>query len=186
MRWLCVYDNIAWWTTDSLLASPEEEKQKLGKEWFCFNSSEANPYSRALVKANELTKPIRDTTKVRFNRYIKRENDGTLSGWALPAFSQAGEAVYGGEFYYRFDRTGNNLLENNEYFQGNFRGFKTDRPREIWLDYKEMDKPSFGAIFFVWYYKKYITRIFIENKKSRSTVFFDKNKGEYYWSHYEQ
>lgn len=225
VQWLCAYDNIAWWTTDSVLAAPEEEKRKLGQEWFCFqkdgvwhaaygkyengifnavfhyavdsnnlvhrvysgiDSNEANPYSRALIRTNELTRAIRDTTDVRLNRYIRREIDGTLSVWVLPAFSPAGEAVYGGEFYYRFDRNGNNLLEKNEYYQGNFRGFKTDKPREIWLDYKEMDKPSLGAIFFVWYYKKYFTRIFIENKKSRSTVFLDSNKQEYYWTHYEQ
>lgn len=224
-QWLYVYDNIAWWTTDSVLAAPEEEKRKLGEEWFCFkknqiwhaaygkyengnfhavfhytvdsnnqvhrvytgiDSSEANSYSRALIRVNEFTRIIRDTTKVRLNRYIKREADRTLSVWALPAFSSAGVAVYGGEFFYRFDPTGNNLLEKNEYFQGNFRGFKADKPREIWLDYKEMDKPSLGAIFFVWYYKKYFTRIFIENKNSKSTVNFDKNKGEYYWTHFEE
>ena len=104
----------------------------------------------------------------------------------LPAFSPSNEAIYGGEFYYKFDRTGNSLLERKEYFQGHFRGFKTGKPREIWLDYKDLDKPTLGSIFFVWYYKQYFTNIFIENKKSRSTVLFDKRKGAYYWTHIEE
>ncbi|HTN46066.1 MAG TPA: hypothetical protein VL098_06920 [Flavipsychrobacter sp.] len=36
VRWLCEYDNIAWWTSDSVSASANEEKQRLGNDWFCF------------------------------------------------------------------------------------------------------------------------------------------------------
>ncbi len=34
--WLYEYDNIAWWTSDSVYATPKEEQAKLGSEWFCF------------------------------------------------------------------------------------------------------------------------------------------------------
>jgi hypothetical protein len=36
VEWLCEYDKIAWWTSDSVCATPKEERAKLGAEWFCF------------------------------------------------------------------------------------------------------------------------------------------------------
>ncbi|MDF2187718.1 hypothetical protein [Paraflavitalea sp. CAU 1676] len=142
----------------------------------------ANSYSRALRNANRQIKPLKDTVNVRFNQFIKRNDDQTLSIWLLPAFSQSGVAVYGGEFYYKFDPSGQVMLDKTEYFQGQFKGFKADNPREIWLNYRDVEKPTLGAIFFVWYYKKYFTRITIDNKPSNSTVLFEPDKG-YYWIH---
>lgn len=225
VEWLCVYDKIAWWTSDSVMAASADEIRKLGHEWFCYrkdgfwhaaygkyengnfiaifhytvdtnaqicrvyssiDSTEANAYSRALIRTNDLMKPVTDSFSIRFNRYIKRNEDSTLSVWALPGISQNGDAIYyGGEFYFRFDRIGNRLLQKGHCFKGYFRRIEAGKPREIWLDYREYDKPTLGAIFFVWNFKKYFTNIFIENKKSHSTVFFDKNKREYYWTHIE-
>lgn len=224
VEWLCRYDNIAWWTSDSVLASPKEEKEKIGSEWFCFqengnwhavygkywngnydlvfhyvvdtsgkvkrvhapiDSFLLNSYSRALINSNKQLDHLRDTINIRLNQYIRRNEDQTLSVWILPAFSSTGMAIYGGEFNYKFDATGNNLLDKNEYFQNGFRGFKTGKPREIWLDYKDVDIPTLGSIFFVWYYKKYFTNIFIENRNSKSTVFYNKDKSEYYWTHFD-
>lgn len=221
-QWLCLYDRIAWITSDSVLASTKEEKDKLGHEWFCYQDNDGwhavyggykngrfnlvfhytvdttwkvkrinaaidttlvNSYSRALINANSQLKQLKDTIHIRFNQYIKRNVDKTLSVWLLPAFSSDNVAIYGGEFYYRFDSTGNFLIDKNEYFQGNFRGFKTDKAREIWLDYKDVDKPTVGSIFFVWYYKRYFTSIFIENRNSKSTMHYDGTRKEYYWIH---
>ena len=36
VSWLSEYDNIAWWTSDSVSATSKEEQAKLGPEWFCF------------------------------------------------------------------------------------------------------------------------------------------------------
>ena len=38
VQWLCEYDKIAWWTSDSVYATSKEEQSKLGSEWFCFQS----------------------------------------------------------------------------------------------------------------------------------------------------
>ena len=220
VSWLCQYDDIAWWTSDSVMATSKEEQAKLGAEWFCFKEENIwhamygkysneqfqmayhyevdsnqvikrvytqvdsliqNSYSRALVNALKIQSQYPDTIKVRFNQYIRKNDNKTLSVWLLPAFTTSSVAVYGGEFYYLFDQTGNNLLSKVEFSQG-YRGFKPDPKKEIWLNYENLDEPSLGSIFFVWYYRRYFDRIVVDAKKFKSTVFHDKEKG-YYWVH---
>jgi hypothetical protein len=219
VQWLCAYDDIAWWTSDSVYATSKEEQSKLGSEWFCFekdliwhalygkfengnfqmayhytvdsnqiikrvNSSIdtiiTNSYSRALINGSNAQKQYPDSIKVRFNQYIKKNPDGTLLVWFLPAFTRDGIAVYGGEFSYLFDASGNNMLNKYE-FSTEYRGYKPDQKKEIWLDYEKVDYPTLGSIFFVWYYRRYFDRIVIDAKKFKSTVFHDE-KG-YYWVH---
>jgi hypothetical protein len=220
VSWLCQYDDIAWWTSDSVYASSKVEQSKLGSEWFCFkqgslwhalygkyvnnqfqmvfhyevdsnqiikrvykqvDSSTQNSYARALVNAAKIQAQFPDTIKVRFNQYIRKNDDKTISVWLLPAFTTSSYAVYGGEFYYLFDQTGNHLISKAEYSQG-YSGFKTDPKKEIWLSYENLEEPTLGAIFFVWYYRRYFESIVVNAKKIKSTVFHDKEKG-YYWVH---
>jgi len=219
VQWLCTYDDIAWVTSDSVYATPKEEQQKLGSQWFCFqqdniwhaaygkyeknsftlvyhycvdtnnvikrvnseiDSSLTNSFSRALIKSNDQLNLRKDSVRIQFNQYIKKNNDSTISVWLLPAFTTKGFAVYGGEFYYLYDKTGNNLLKKSEFAQ-EYRGFKPDPKKEIWLEYETVDEPTLGSIFFVWYYRKYFDRIVADAKKFKSTVFHDE-KG-YYWVH---
>ena len=219
VEWLCWYDNIAWWTSDSVYASPKEDQAKLGSEWFCFENNSiwhatygkyengeykmafhytvdsnqiitrvytpidtgiTNSFSRALLNGSTLLSIYPDSIKVRFNQYIKKMPNGTISVWFLPAFTTKGIAVYGGEFYYLFDSTGNNLISKFE-FSSVYKGFKPDPKKEIWLEYEKVDYPTLGSIFFVWYYRKYFDRIVINAKKFKSTVFHDE-KG-FYWVH---
>lgn len=144
----------------------------------------ANPYARALMAARAQLNEATGSAKLSFNHYIRRNLDKTFTVWILPAFQQDNTAVYGGEFSYTISSTGCKLLHKEEYFQGQFRGFKVDRPREIWLTYTDVEKPTLGSVFFVWYYKSYFTQIFIDNKNSKSTVL--KNKEGYYWVHAEK
>ena len=41
-EWLYLYDAIAWWTSDSVMAEKEEDQQRLGGEWFCFQTEDEN------------------------------------------------------------------------------------------------------------------------------------------------
>lgn len=145
-----------------------------------------DPHARALVTAQkQLNLALKDVDRPRFNQYIRQNADKTFTVWLLPAFQTNGVAVYGGEFTYTIDQTGNKVSKEETYFQGNFRGFKADKPREIWLDYIDAEKPSLGAVFFVWYYKSYFTKIFINNSKSTSTVINDGDQN-YFWVHVEK
>lgn len=218
--WLCEYDDIAWWTSDSVFATPKEEQAKLGAEWFCLKKDAVwhalygkyrnnrfemvyhyevdtnqvvrrvytqidtltvNSHSRALMNGGKLHKDYPDSIKVRFNQYIRRNPDNSLSVWFLPAFTTKGIAVWGGEFYYLFDATGNHLISKVEYSQ-EYMGVKPDPKKEIWLDYGNVDEPTLGSVFFIWYYRRYFDRIVVDAKKFRSTLFHDNEKG-YYWVH---
>lgn len=118
------------------------------------------------------------------NTYIKRNDDKTFTVWLFPAFQTNDVAVYGGEFNYTIDAAAEKITKDESYFQGAFRGFKAKPPREIWLNYTEKEKPTLGSIFFVWYYREYFTKIYIDNSKSTSTVI--KNGSEYMWVHVEK
>lgn len=141
-------------------------------------------YSRALQTAAGQLKALRDTINLSFNQYIRENDDQTLSVWILPAFQPNSYAVYGGEFIYTIDQTGTKVLKDDSYFQGQFRGFKVDNPREIWIDYPEIEKPTLGAVFFAWYYKSYFTKIVIDTSKSISTPFMSDNN--WTWIHAEK
>lgn len=39
-EWLCQYDMVAWWTSDSVMTQDKKELERLGKEWFCFEQND--------------------------------------------------------------------------------------------------------------------------------------------------
>ena len=144
-------------------------------------------HARALITARKKQKESIPADSPLHNQYIKRNADKSFTVWILPAFQPNNIAVYGGEFIYTIDPAGEKVTKDESYFQGAFRGFKADPPREIWLNYREQEKPTLGAIFFVWYYKKYFTSIFIDNSKSTSTVIKNgANANGYMWVHVEK
>lgn len=224
-EWLCNYDAIAWWTSDSLMKQDSQELQRLGKDWFCYqtsdnnwhavygkydnnqfdlvfhyivdknnnvsriyetvDSSKLNTHSRALITANKQMQSLKDSVNVLFNQYIKQNEDKTFTVWIFPAFQPSNLAVYGGEFIYTIDHTGNNVLKTEGYYQGQFRGFEVGKPREIWLNYRELENPTLGSVFFVWYYKSYFTSIKIDNKDFVSST-IKNDDGSYSWIHVEK
>ena len=141
-----------------------------------------NTYSRALITANNQLSSLRDTSRIRFNQFIKQNDDRTFTVWILPGFQPDGTAVYGGEFIYTIDHTGNKLLKADSYFHGNFSGFKVDKSQDVVMNYRDKDKPTLGSVFFVWYYKQYFKNISIDNAKSKSTVVRNKDNS-YSWVH---
>ena len=224
VEWLVEYDNVAWKTTDVLVAqATKEEKDRMGAEWFCFKDKNKlwhavygrlnedkfdavfhfemdsaqkikrstekidqvflDSHARALRTANEKLSANTPPGSPRFNQFIRQNPDKTFSVWMMPAFQPDRTAVYGGEGIYTIDAAGTKILKDESYFQISFRGFKTDPPREIVLDYSEIEKPSLGAIFFVWYYKNYFTRIVISNENTMSSVV--KTPAGYVWLHVE-
>lgn len=145
----------------------------------------SNSFSRALILAKETAAPSLDTMPVTFNQYIRRNDDKTITVWLLPAITSKNAAVYGAEFIYTFNKYGNKMLKDESYIQGPLRGFLIGEPREIWVEYPELEQPSLGGIFFVWYFKKYFTQIKLETKYYISTVFKNDDSG-YYWVHVQK
>ncbi len=184
--WHAVYGKYADEKYDLIFHFTMDKNSKITRSTEKIDAEFLNLHARALVKANQQLKiALKDAPAPRFNQYIKQNADKTFAVWLLPAFQTDGTAVYGGEFIYTFDQTASKILKDESYFQGAFRGFKTSPPREIWLNYRELEKPTLGAIFFVWYYKPYFTKIFIDNAKSTSTV-IQTDPQNYIWVHVEK
>lgn len=142
-------------------------------------------YSRAILNAYAELKPISDSFNLRFNHYISRNADESITVWIFPAFQPNGLAVYGGEFIYTYNPSGTKLLVNDSHYQGQFRGAQVGEQEEILLVYTELEKPSLGTVFFTWYYKSYFNSIRIENKNYITTT-IDSGDGQYSWFHIEK
>lgn len=223
-QWLVTYDQVAWKTTDLVMAGDKAELARLGREWFCFQDSQGLwhavygklennrfdqvfhyivdsagkisrttdkidqvfliAHARALALAQKKLIESIPASSPTHNTYIRRNDDKTFNVWLFPAFQTDNVAVYGGEFIYTIDATAEKITKDESYFQGAFRGFNAKPSREIWLNYREKEKPTLGSIFFVWYYKEYFTKIYIDNARSTSTVI--KNGSHYIWVHAEK
>ncbi|RYU80742.1 hypothetical protein [Hymenobacter persicinus] len=146
------------------------------------DTARCNAYARALRLVNREIKPLRDSTGVQFNPFVRLNPDKSISVWIFPAYQPDGTAVYGGEFAYKLNSAGNRIVERTHYFKGKFLGFKTDKPQDIRLNYRDLKEPTLGSIFFVIYYREYFTRIVIDNSESISTLFRGE-KGDYSWVH---
>lgn len=183
--WHAVYGKYDKGVFDLVFHFTVDNNAKVNRTYDKVDTLILNGYSRALITANKQISHLKDSVNIRMNQFIKQNDDKTYSVWIFPAFQPNSTAVYGGEFIYTIDQSGNNVLKDNSYFQGSFRGFKVDNPREIWLNYRDTYKPTLGAVFFVWYYKQYFTSIYIDCSKSTSTA-FKGNDNKYTWIHAEK
>ncbi len=184
-NWHAVYGKYANEAFDLVFHFKLDDSFKISRVYEKVDTSLLNSYSRALITANKQIKQLKDTVNISFNQFIKQNDDKTFSVYIFPAYQRNHMVIYGGEFIYSIDYSGRKILKDESYFQGNFRGFKDSPSREIWLNYRELEKPTLGAIFFVWYYKQYFTSINIDCSKSVSTVIKDDNN-DYTWLHIEK
>lgn len=138
-----------------------------------------NKHATALATARAKLLTSIPAQSPRFNQYIRQNVDKTFSVWLLPAFQTNGVAVFGGEGVYTIDANGTKILKDESYFQKDFRGFKASPPRAIAVDYREIEQPTIGGVFFVWYYKPYFTSIHLDTANITSTVI--KTEAGYMW-----
>lgn len=143
-----------------------------------------NKHATALATARAKLLTSIPAQSPKFNQYIRQNVDRTFSVWLLPAFQTNGFAVFGGEGVYTIDATGTKILKDESYFQKDFRGFKASPPRAVAVDYREIDQPTIGGVFFVWYYKPYFTSIHLDTRNITSTVI--KTEAGYIWVNVER
>jgi hypothetical protein len=180
--WHAVYGKYLQNKFDLVFHFIVDEANKVKRIYEPIDTSILNPYSRALITANNQMMALKDSFKIRFNQFIKRNDDQTFTVWIFPAFQPDNYAVYGGEFIYTIASSGMTLLRDDSYYQGQFKAFKVSNPREVWIDFTELEKPTLGNVFFVWYYKSYFTQIKIDNKHFVTTA-FKNSDGSYSWMH---
>jgi hypothetical protein len=130
----------------------------------------ANPFALALRNAYAINDSVQVSARVRMNPYVRFTEGFNIEVWLLPAFSVDGLAVFGTEFCYTFDTTGEKLLRKYEKNE-KLIGFKPDKQKEIVIRSPDAEFPSIGSVFFAWYYKDYFKQIIVETNKSRSMPF---------------
>lgn len=142
-----------------------------------------NSHARALLITIRGMKTISDTSNVRFNQYIRQNKDKTIDVWFLPAIQPDGTAVYGGEFYFKYDATGMKLLSRNSEYLGRFLMFRLGVKKEAFLNYKKMEQPTLGSIYFAWYCKDHFPKLNIDTKYNYSSLRKDTLLKVYKWTH---
>lgn len=146
-----------------------------------YDTLKLNASGSALSMANTQFQLIRDTCNLYFNSFVHCNPDQTISVWFLPAFQPSGQAIYGYEWEYIFDKTGKNLVRQNSH-TNILTGIWIGQPRELWLNYRNTDKPTVGSVFFALSFRDYFTRLRIDTRVSISTT--SKNAaGNYIWTH---
>jgi len=145
-----------------------------------FDSTSLYSSGLALHQAGILFQPISDTCNLYFNSFVHRNPDMTISVIYLPAFQPSGQAIYGIEWEYIFDKNGRKLFKQNSFTKG-ITAVWVGQPRELWLNYRNTDKPTLGSLFFALAFRDYFTRLRIDTQFTICTL-SKNNTGEYFWT----
>lgn len=138
--------------------------------------------SRAIRTAYREATPILGGSSAKMNKFVRVNDNRSISVWLMPALQSLDVALYGGEFFYRFNTTGDLLLERSEYYQGNFKGLRLGKLREVQLNYEDTETPTLGAVYFALKYRSRFSGIRINTRAGTSLFAFSQVKG-YYWLH---
>jgi len=141
-----------------------------------------NPFSRAINTAYRMAWPVIDSLGLRFNHYVRFSGKEHIEVFLFPAFQQDMYAPFGGEFVYTLDAGGTKVLEDRSYYQGKFRAVKANAEQTVLLDYSELEEPTLGGIFYLWYYKKYFKQIYLRTQTYTHTL-YKSESGPYSWLH---
>ena len=139
-----------------------------------------NPYARSLRTAFRTLSASTDSLSVRLTPFIRRNTDATFTVWLLPAFEDF-KAVYGGEYVYQIDASGNHLLKDESYLTGHFREIDVEKPSVVWMDYSGCEEPPLGAVYFAWAFRTFFPRIIIDTDRSVSILV--KTEDDWSWVH---
>jgi len=180
--WHAVYGKYANNNFDLVFHYVTDESKTLRRTNAAIDTSLLHSYSRAIQAGLKKIDPIRDSLRVNFNQFIRRESDDTFSVWFFPAVQSNGYAVYGLEYVYQMDSSGRTVLRDDSFSTGRLRGHPIDRKRKLELDYRMVTEPTLGSVFFATYCVNYFTQININTRYGLSYLSRSKN-GELVWFH---
>lgn len=146
-----------------------------------YDTSMIQGMGMALTQAEKQFQLVRDTSNLFYNSFAYQNSDKTISIWYLPALQPSGQAIYGCEWEYVFEKTGKTLIRKNSVIT-KITGIWIGQPRELWLNFRDTDKPTVGSLYFTLSNRDYFTRLRIDTQISYSTTTRE-NSGEYSWSH---
>lgn len=122
-RWLCAYDEVAWHTSDSVLALADDERQQLGGEWFCIKDEGKDTWQAYYGKYAErrFTRVIHYSyTNGKINRQYNKVDTAALSLYASALQLAARQRMVGLRDSFQ--------LQFNQYIQRN-----ADKTFSVWI-----------------------------------------------------
>lgn len=146
-----------------------------------YDNQKLRAYSSALLLAGSQFQVIRDTCNLYFSSFVYCNSDQTLSVWFFPSFQPSGQAIYGCEWEYVYDKNGKELQKKNAFINS-FTGVWIGQPRELWLNYRSTTEPTIGSLFFALSFRDYFTCLRIVNQTFTSSTAKNKND-QYSWTH---
>jgi hypothetical protein len=144
-----------------------------------FDTLKVNACGIAISKAESYFQLVRDTANIYFNSFVAVNPDQYISVWFFPALQPSGQAVYGCEWEYVFDKSAAKLI-NQHFFISHISGVWIGKPRELWLNYRNTSSPTLGSLFFAVSYCDFFTRIHIDTQHITNTISKNEN-GNYTW-----
>ncbi len=164
---------VARFTIDSTIQLVDSSKLSVSPRDFIMQ--------KCLLKANLAMQTVMDTNDFYFSTLLIENDNKTLSVWFLPAFQPSGQALYGEEWCLTYDSEGEKLVSQH-YQSSGLKNVWIGQPRELWLNFRDIDFPNIGSLFFVLKYRDYFTRLRIDTKLSVSTI-APNVSGNYEWEH---
>jgi len=143
-----------------------------------FNDSS---FMQAIVSSYQSFQKAIDTCDFYISTIAIRNSDETISVFKLPAMQPSGQALYGCEWEYVYNKTGSILITTKNLLS-TIKGIWIGQPREIWLNYREFEFPTIESLFFALKYRDFFTKLRIDTRNSISTTSRYENK-EYIWTH---
>ncbi len=139
-----------------------------------YDQTTLNLYAQALKTAGNTFHDEVGDWGIRFNQYIRQEEDETFKIWFLPAFQPDGTAVYGAEYIYSVSKDGKELLNKESKVLDDLLGYRDIvKLEEVELNYTQFDEPTLMGVFFVMYYQPYVDKIYLYYGKGMSTLVGD-------------
>ena len=146
-----------------------------------FDTAKVKSCGIAISKAESYFQLVRDTANIYLNSFVRCNPDQTISVWFFPALQPSGQAIYGCELEYVFNKNAKDLI-GQKFFSNRVSGVWIGKPRELWLNYRNTDFPTLGSLFFVVSFCDYFTRIRIDTRLTTSTI-AKQIDGNYSWKH---
>ncbi|MEI6090775.1 MAG: hypothetical protein WCR42_10015 [bacterium] len=168
-RWHAIYGNYSFGSYTPLLHYVMDSVLTDLKKTDIVKESFFNDYAEVIKRGYEELEKDSVNMNMRYNHFIKMDSLKNISIWFFPGIQQENKAVYGCEYYYKFDPKVETILEKN-IVKGPLMYNVLDETKKIYLHYEKYETPPLQAIFYAVYFKKYFAEINIVTKDMLCTI----------------
>ncbi len=125
--------------------------------------------ARAINSAYKQLEADSANSRIRYNHYVKKDDDGKFLVWIFPGTQRDGSISYGKEYHYKFDNDCKTLLSKN-IVNKTLMGANPNPQLPLTMDYSDLEAPTLGAVFFASNYAKLFSDVYIKTKYHLHTL----------------